>query len=327
MLARNVFAHLVVTLFALWAFGAIVLGGIAGEVPAFRIVLAAAFVIASVIALVRLPRLRALGIVVGLCTVVLAWYVTLRPSNRRAFTEDQSRLATIDVRGPTLRVRNVRDFRYASTTEWTPRWYDADYDLRALEAAYFIVEPFEGHDGPAHTFVSFRFADERYLAVSIEIRKEVGETFAPIRALYREYELQYVFGDERDLVDLRANHRHDEVFVYPIVASKAQMSAFLLDMVDRANALARTPEFYNILTSTCTTNLVDHLRRVSRLPVPRFDRRVLLPAHSAELAHELGLLGETPFDVLRARGKINARAASARGGDDFSTRIRVGIDR
>ena len=47
------------------------------------------------------------------------------------------------------------------------------------------------------------------MAVSVEIRKEKGESFSPWRGLLREYELMYVVGDERDVIRLRTNYRRD----------------------------------------------------------------------------------------------------------------------
>jgi hypothetical protein len=132
-----------------------------------------------------------------------------------------------------------------------------------------------------------------------------------------------VVGDERDLVQLRSNHRKDTVYLYPVKASRERIVAFFLDMVARMNALHARPEFYDSLTNNCTTNLVRHFEKVGGLDVP-YDHRTLLPAYSDELAHELGLI-DTDVDLAqtRERHRINARAEAAHGRDDFSLRIRA----
>jgi hypothetical protein len=176
--------------------------------------------------------------------------------------------------------------------------------------------------GPAHTFVTFGFDDGQYLGVSVEIRKEVGESFSPWRGVARGYELTYVVGDERDLIGLRANFRHDSVYLYRTTATPAKAREMFVSMLRRANKLAAEPEFYNTLTSTCTTNIVRHVNEIAPKRVP-FSFKTLLPAYADELAYKVGLLDTTvPFDSLRARAKINARAAAAADSPDFSRLIR-----
>jgi hypothetical protein len=257
-----------------------------------------------------------------LAVLVTAYALLVRPRTDRDWSEDQARVATATFRGDTVAVHNVRNFDYTATDKWTPRWEDREYDLAQLESAWFIVEPFSKHRGPAHTFVSFGFRDGRYLAVSVEIRKEKGEAFDPFKALFRKYELYYVAGDERDLVRLRSNYRKDSVFVYKVATEPAKARALLEDMLNRANTLAARPEFYNTLTSTCTTNLVAHVNRIAPKRVP-FSYKVLLPAYADELAYDVGLLDTSvAFPELRSRALINARAAAADTSPDFSALIR-----
>jgi hypothetical protein len=268
-------------------------------------------------------RRRTLAILAPLALLVAGYALLVRPRLDRDWKEDEARLATATFHGDTVAIHNVRNFDYQSTDQWTPRWEERTYDLSQLESAWFIVEPFSTHRGPAHTFVSFGFKDGRYLAMSVEIRKEKGESFDPFKALFRKYELYYVAGDERDLVRLRSNYRKDSVFVYKVATEPAKARALLEDMLQRANTLAVRPEFYNTLTSTCTTNLVAHVNRIAPKRVP-FSYKVLLPAFADELAYDVGLLDTTvAFPELRRRALINARAAAADTAPDFSARIRA----
>jgi hypothetical protein len=69
-------------------------------------------------------------------------------------------------------------------------------------------------DGPVgHTFLSFIFDNAPPLNISIETRPEVGEGFDPIASLFKQFELIYVVGEERDLVGVRTNHRHETVYL------------------------------------------------------------------------------------------------------------------
>jgi hypothetical protein len=47
------------------------------------------------------------------------------------------------------------------------------------------------------------FGDDRYLCLSVEARKEVGERYSVLLSFFCRFELIYVIGDERDLVRLR----------------------------------------------------------------------------------------------------------------------------
>ena len=256
---------------------------------------------------------------------VVAGTVALRsPSNDRDWNEDQARMPEVSVDGRRVTVRNVRNFRYAAEDRWTAAWDTRQYDLDSLTAAWFVVEPFGGAvRGPAHTFVTFAFGDTSFVGISVEIRKERGESFSALKGALRSYELMYVIGDERDLVQLRTNQRHDSVYLYPVRAPRETLQALFLAMARRADALRRRPEFYNTLTSNCTTNLVSHVNALApgRIP-PTY--ATLLPGYADAVAARLDLLDtDLPLEQARARYRINARALTAAGRDDFSRRIRA----
>lgn len=270
----------------------------------------------------RILGLLVLAALVLVPTLTCAWR---KPSNQRDWAVDQSVLPRVDFRGRLATIRNVRDFRYQSVDRYSPSWYDATYDLGTLESVWFLVEPFDGWGGSAaHTFVSFGFADGRFVSISVEIRKEKGESFSALRGLLDEYELMYVIGDERDLLLLRTNFRRDDVYLYPMRASRAQMRRMFTQMAARAEGLARRPEFYNTLTNTCTTNLVRHVNAIAPGRIP-LRPGVLLPGYSDRLAWELGLIDtRLSFEEARRRFRINDRARRYAGDPAFSLRIRDG---
>ena len=140
-----------------------------------------------------------------------------------------------------MEVHNVRFARYRSTADFDVAWEDRSYDLDRLRTAWFVVEPFagEGWQGLAHTLMSFGFEGGDYLAISVEIRKEKGEEFSPFKGLLRAYEVAYVAGDERDLIQLRTNHRRDPVYLYPVRAPRERIEQMFVSMLRRANRTAR----------------------------------------------------------------------------------------
>jgi hypothetical protein len=250
-----------------------------------------------------------------------AMCVVVQPSTQRDWTVDQSRLPVAEFAGDRVTVRNIRNFTYRSESDYTPAWYDKTFDLKKLESAWFVVEPF-GKGGAAHTFVSFGFGGNEFLAISVEIRKEKGESFSPLKGLMRQYEVMYVIGDERDLIKLRTNYRRDVVYLYPVETTREKMRKMLVAMLERSNKLAKEPEFYNTAINTCTTNLVRHVNDITEDRVP-FSIATLLPANSDRLAYDLGLIRTNlPFEQARAAFQINALAAKYADDPEFSRRIR-----
>lgn len=252
----------------------------------------------------------------------IALILMVRPSNQRNWSPDTERTASAFFINDSVQIRNVRNARYRSTTDFDVRWEDRTYDLRKLESVWFVVEPFSDWRGPAHTFLSFGFGNDEYIAVSVEIRKEKGESFSPLGGLLRQYELIYVIGDERDLIGLRANYRHDKVYLYKVRASPEKMRELFVSMLERASEVAQHPEFYNTLGNTCTTNIVEHINVIAPGSIP-ISYRTLLPAYSDELAFDLELIDtDLARDEFRAAHQINVQAKHYANSPDFSKAIR-----
>ena len=221
-----------------------------------------------------------------------------------------------------MTIHDVRNFRYTSETDYTPGYYDKTYDLSRLKSVDYIVEPFGDFSGAAHTFLSFGFDDNTYLSVSVEIRKKKGQSFSPWRTFLKQYEIMYVVADEQDVLKLRTNYRNDVVYVYPTRIDQPHAKQLLLSMLQRVNTLHDKPEFYNLLTNTCTTNVVRHVNEISETKVP-FSYRVLMPGYSDKLAYDLGLLDtKLPYEQIRSEYQVNDKAMKYATSSDFSLKIR-----
>ena len=314
-------------LVAWWAWGTAALAFSPYATPAVRYALAGAFAVALPVACAWLRRRLplptvALRLLVPGAVAVAAWFALLQPSNTRPWSPDQARLPRAEIHGDRVVVHDVRNFAWRSTREFAPAWEVRTSDLARLQRAWFVVEPFSGVPGAAHTFLSFEFDDGTTLAVSPEIRKEAGESFSPWRGLFRNYEMMVVLGDERDLVQLRTGPRGDTVYLYPVKADRPAVRAMFVDVLARANALAARPEYYNTAFNNCTTSLADLANRLRPGTVP-FSWHLLLPGHSDARALELGLIDfDGTVEQARARFRIDDKADAAAGRADFSARIR-----
>jgi hypothetical protein len=224
-------------------------------------------------------------------------------------------------------VRNVRNCRYVSETNFVVRYETRLYDLAKLRTAdIFLVD--WGLHKVAHTMLSFGFEDGQYLCFSIETRKEVGENYSAVRGLFRQYEVIFVAADERDLVGLRTNFRTgEEVRLYRMVhAPPAAVRGAFLDYLARINGLARKPEWYNALTENCMVGFFQIARHHAVKGRGRWHWSVILNGYADRHAYENGALDASlPFEELRARSVVNARARAAGDSPDFSARIREGL--
>ena len=225
--------------------------------------------------------------------------------------------------GDRVRITGVRNFDYRSRNDFTVRYEDREVQLSHLTGLDFYVSYWsEGIVG--HTFLSFLFDNAPPLSISIETRPEVGEGFNPIASLFKQFELIYVVGDEHDLVRVRTNYRKEAVYLYRLNSSPADVRRLLLVYLDRINELEDNPEFYHLLSNSCTINIIRYANAAGR--TGRFDIRHLLNGLIDSYLYHSGRVDTTlPFEELRRRSQINAAAEAADNAPDFSERIRVGL--
>lgn len=250
----------------------------------------------------------------------------LRPSNDRSWVNDNDRNATIEFDGDKIRITNVRDFNWRTTKDFDESWVDQEYDLREVESIWLTLEYFDPRlQQMAHTILSWGFADGRRLACSIEVRREKGERYHPVRGLFREYELIYVWATERDVIGVRTRCRKHSVthLFKAVVLGEGNERRMLESYLHRTNKLIETPEWYNTLTNTCTTNIVRHVNEVYPGRVPRAIS-ILMPGLSPKLLQRANLIEmRGTLDETLAKSVIDAKADSWDGEADFGDVIRA----
>jgi hypothetical protein len=254
---------------------------------------------------------------------VVVWWSSISPSHHRPWRPEVAVMPRAMIDGDRVRLTGVRNFEYRTRNDFTVRYEEREVQLSHLAALDFYVSYFS--EGPvAHTFLSFIFDNAPPLSISIETRPEVGEGFAPVASLFKQFELIYVVGDERDLVGVRTNHRREAVYLYHLNTSADDARRLLLVYLTRINELADRPEFYHLLTNSCTINIFRYANAAGR--VGRFDVRHLLNGLVDSYLYHSGRVDTTlPFDELRRRSLINEAAQAADGATDFSQRIRASL--
>ncbi|MFO1434578.1 MAG: DUF4105 domain-containing protein [Candidatus Competibacteraceae bacterium] len=269
------------------------------------------------------PAAYALVAVTLAFLVLLGWWFSIPPRNDRDWYPDVARLPAATVVGSQVTIHNLRNFDYRSETDYTERWETRTFDLERLRGIDMFIS-FWGPTLIAHTITSWEFADGSHLAISIETRKEKGESYSAVRGFFRQYELYYVVADERDVIRLRTNYRGERVYLYHLKVKPEFARALLLDYLAEINRLAEQPRWYNALSSNCTTVIQHHVRQVS--PGYPWSWKILANGYLDELGYARGTIDTTlPFAELRQRSDITAKAQAADRGPAFSRQIRVGL--
>jgi len=288
-----------------------------------RIVLAGAFAAFAFWALwlSRQRRMSALFIVLFLC--VVAWWISISPSHDREWRPEVAVMPRAFIDGDRVRITGVRNFDYRSRDDFDVHYEERIVQLSHLTGLDFFVS-YWSEGFVAHTFVSFIFDNAPPLSISIETRPEVGEGFDPVASLFKQFELIYVVGDERDLVRVRTSYRGESVYLYRLNSSPDNVRRLLMIYLARINELADKPEWYHLLTNSCTINIVRYANAAGR--AGRFNIRHLLNGLIDSYLYHSGRVDTTlPFDELRRRSLINAAAQAADDAADFSDRIRASL--
>jgi len=308
----------------LWGVGALYFSPL---LPAeWRAVGAAGYGAATILAfaLLAYPGRTAVA-ALAIFAILVILFLRIPASNDREWQPEVSVTPYATVNGDLVTIHGVRNFDYRTETDFKPRWEDRTYDLRKLDSADIIAVYWAGK-AIAHVMVSFGFAGKDYLAVSIETRKEKGESYSTLAGFFRNYELYYVIADERDVIRVRTTYRQpqEDVYIYRVSGSLENLRRVFLDYLKSINELRDRPAFYNTLTTNCTTAILLHTR--VNPESPPLSWKILLSGYVPDYLYELGRLDTTmPFAQLEKLSRVNERAHAADKDPAFSERIREGL--
>lgn len=327
----NVLVWISVGVFFLWAIGAIYY--LLYLPPWLRIFLAAAYVIAIPYYLWRIrDRSTARAWIAGSVLAVYLATLLIRPSNDRVWDPDQAKVAMTSIQDGIVTINNFRSCRYRSESDYDMHFQTKRFPLERIDSVWFLVQKFTAAESLAHVFLSIGLKPDpeharEYFSVSVEIRRELGETYDPIKGLYRNYELTHVIGDERDLIGVRTVHRPDDrVYMYRVNATPEQAQHLFVKFADRIQSLQSSPQFYHSLLNNCANGITGLTYELTPEPINWRDSRIVLPGHSGQFAWESGLIGDRAggqtFEQLEASSRIDELARAAGVTETFSHNIR-----
>jgi hypothetical protein len=290
-----------------------------------RLAVAAAFGAFAVWSLWIAPRPRGRWRFAGAFAVVLVWWILIPPSHDRPWRPEVAVMPRAIIDGDQVRFIDYRHFVYRSRDDFDVRYEEREVPIDRIVSVDLLVSYWQV--GPvAHTFLSFNLDDgSPPVCISIETRPEVGESFDPLASLFKQFELIYVVGDERDLVRVRTDHRNEQVFLYRIRATPEAVRELFRIYLDRINELADRPEWYHLLSNQCTINIIRYARAIGSQH-RRFDLNHLLNGFIDRYVYGLGIVDTSlGFEELRRRSNIVEAARAAGDAEDFSARIRESL--
>jgi hypothetical protein len=323
-LAGMLLCALAVALMTGWGALAIYYSDLAAE--PLRLGLACGFALAAALAFLLLPNRRRtlVGFLLAVAGIA-AWWLSIPAANPRNWQPDVALLPHASIQGDRVTIHNIRNLRYRTETDYDVRHYDKTFDLNRLDAVDLLAVYWMG-DAIAHVMVSFGFQETDFVTVSIETRKEQGEGYSTLKGFFKQYELTYIVGDERDLVRVRTDYRDppESVYLYRLKMPRETVRKFFMEYIRQINSLKESPEWYNTLTTNCTTNVVRHVRAFGGRA--QYNWKVLLSGYAPQYAYELGALDTSlPFEELRRRSFINPKARAVGDDPQFSAKIRQGL--
>ena len=295
------------------------------RIPALRVPLAAVYAIGALAVLVLVRWKQAAVLLAAGFAIVLAWWLTLQPTNDGPWQPNLDRTAWIEINGDTVAIHNLRNCDYRTENDYSNCWSDRTVHLSKLQFADFTLTTW-GPKYIGHPIVSFDFGDEGHVTFSIEVRYRPGQNYSALLGFFRQFALIEVVADERDVLRLRTNYREGEnVHLYRTTAMPDAARKVFLTYVGYLNQLHERPEWYNALTRNCTTTIDQQVS--ADLPDPKgFSFQLVFNGTMDELLYSRGRLvtGGLDFPALKAQAFINPAGKAADGAPDYSARIRAG---
>lgn len=293
-------------LFLAWVWGALALY-FAGPAPAWlRFLLVLLFVLALPLAFYFTKSYwHGAAVAAVVFTCLLVWWSTLKPSNDRHWHTDVANTPYGDIKGDVLTLHNVRNFHYRTRVDYNPAWETRTYDLSKITSLDLFLS-YWGSPHIAHTILSWGFDNGKHLAISIETRKDVTQSYSSVKGFFKQFTLVYVAADEKDLIRLRTNVRKEEVYLYPLRNVPQDRARALLESYLRhMNSLVTKPEFYHAMEMNCTSVITLHTKMID----PRAhiaDWRLIANGHVDEMLYERGTIrNDLPFTQIRKASRVD----------------------
>lgn len=187
-----------------------------------------------------------------------------------------------------------------------------------IKNVYFIKKPFKPEIVAAHSFFVFTFEkgglkdaqgrEPMALALSIEGRTRVGQSFSPLTGLRNSFGIIWSLSTWEEYAARTIYHEKGHLVPYPVLLSHEEKAALLRESMLQA-AVDREGEFYNTIKNNCTNNLLILLNRVLpgdrqikmwTVPYMIYNVRATMPLMVITNLQKRGILGAEFTDINAA---------------------------
>ena len=204
-------------------------------------------------------------------TAVVLWARV--PSLTRTWDEDVRVLAGVEkLPEGAVRLNEVRDWRYSRDAVVSKDYLDVRYDPDEVMGLWVYEQELGMGGWIAHTFLVFEFPESygpnRWLGLSVETRREVGETYSLVGGVLQSFEVTHIWANEEDLVTRRVEYLDYPLTRYRVTVPNETIARIFRQFVDETAALATVPRWYNTVATNCTSSLIQYVNQVEPGSIP-----------------------------------------------------------
>lgn len=199
-----------------------------------------------------------------------------------------------------IALSGIRDWRYgAGSVVDSTTWFDAILDPEDIREVWMYEQELGAGGRVAHTFLVFEFGPgagdgegdprARWLGLSVETRREVGETYSILGGMLRNFEITHIWATERDLVRRRVEYLDYPLTRYRLTIPPEVRSRVFRKLTTETAALAAAPRWYHTALNNCTSSLIRYVNESEPGAIPWHPSWVLTGGMDGYL-EELGFL-------------------------------------
>ena len=263
-----------------------------------------------------------LALILALVIFFVSLQLIFHPSHDRLWEPGHEALPSINIKEGMVTINNYRHFKWTGALDATPSYEERSFPLSDITGVSVLISHFSKFEGLAHIFLSFEVASSTPVVISLETRRELGEEFSPLLGIFRQFEIIYVVGDERDLVGVRTNYRDERVYLYPTKADSDQAQGLFTLLASKINKVSEEPQMYNTLLRNCTNEITREVEKMSGLEFP-LTWKTILPGHFDEVLYQMEVIDTTnSFEETKAQHLIDNTKAQI-SDENYSQLIRV----
>ena len=198
---------------------------------------------------------------------------TREPSLSRTWDEDV-RIVSEAAPQPdgAVRLGHVRNWRYTQDSVVAKDYVAASYHPDDVQGLWLYEQELGMGGRIAHTFLVFEFPERygagRWLGLSVETRRELGETYSLVGGMLRSFELTHIWAHEEDLVTRRVEHLDYPLTRYRVTVAPEYLARIFRQLTEETAALATEPRWYHTLATNCTSTLIQYVNEIQPDAIP-----------------------------------------------------------